>query len=326
MDNPTPNKAQYEAEEWFVRMQSGNLSPEELARFQAWISEDPLHNTEYKKVEDDWETLADLSQDLSSTEPTDGPRQALPYEEDNSPNRTLFHLWPIAACLVLVVTVYFSTGFSSPIEPLQFVSAIGEQKQVTLKDGSEITLNTASTIEVLLTDKKRYIKLKQGEAYFKVAKDPSRPFTVDLDRGTVTALGTEFNIRRNRHLATIVITEGTVKVEESKTRTNLEPNSEVVTLNNQISFDQYGLTKTQEFTDTDILSWKSKTLVFNKKSLHLAIEELNRYLASPVEGVERITKDIYVSGTFDLTDPEEALLAILESNSLSLDKKTRFIK
>ncbi len=332
MDKPSPNQAQQEAEEWFVHMQSNNLSPDDLRKFQEWRSRSPFHNFEYEKVEKDWEILGKLSQDLHSKKPCTPeviPPQNSTYSttkpraKKQQPNR---YYWSAAACILLSVTLFAIVCFDSSPTTEHYVSAIGEQRLISLKDGSQITLNTASSVEISYTKVDRYIKFKYGEAYFEVAKDPSRPFIVGLGQGTVTALGTAFNIRKNRHLATVTITEGAVIVEESKTRTNLEPDSKIVTISNEISFSQYGLSNIRKISNINALSWKNKMLVFNQQPLEYVINELNRYLSTPVTGINKKTKNILISGTFDLSNLEEALLAITNNNALMFDQQTMSIK
>ena len=309
------NEAQIEAEEWFIRLQSGNIPPEEVQRFQQWYNADQSHQLEFNKAEEDWVSLGNLSQNLD----IEKYKGSAPLKHRHS-QTIIFRYSAIAASTLLFVGLMsvFLGGNANKTE--EFITAIGEQKTVHLKDGSIVTLNTASHLEVSYQENARNLKLKKGEAYFVVAKDPSRPFSVDVNRGTVTSLGTEFNIRKTRHLATIVVTEGTVKVEETKTRTNLTPALAKVTVNEQIKFDNKGLSQVKAMQDAGLLSWKEQFFAFDQQPLEAVVLELNRYLTTPIKEISQTIKRTKVSGTFDLTQPEDALHALLLSHALTLDK------
>ncbi len=82
-----------------------------------------------------------------------------------------------------------------------------------MEDGSRITLNTDSQIRVDLTVKERRVELQQGEAFFEVAHDASRPFIVRAGNKRVIAVGTRFSVRREANDVRVVVTEGKVRVE-----------------------------------------------------------------------------------------------------------------
>ena len=89
---------------------------------------------------------------------------------------------------------------------------IGERRTFTFNDGSEVTLNTATRINLDYNEKRRYLRLQQGEALFKVAKDPNRPFVVAIGDRTVVALGTSFLARRDTGTIAVTLIEGKVSV------------------------------------------------------------------------------------------------------------------
>ncbi|MEJ1961315.1 MAG: FecR domain-containing protein [Gammaproteobacteria bacterium] len=73
-----------------------------------------------------------------------------------------------------------------------------------MRDGSAITLNTDSQLRVALTEAERRVDLKQGEAFFEVAKDSTRPFVVEAGRKRVVAVGTKFSVRRDGDFVEVV--------------------------------------------------------------------------------------------------------------------------
>jgi len=110
----------------------------------------------------------------------------------------------VAAVAVLVTGLYFY------LTPQRLQTAVGEQRSVVLGDGSLVTLNTSSSIEVHMAKDRRTVKLLAGEALFEVAHDTKRPFDVTTGDATVRAIGTQFNVDRRAASTTVTVVEGRV--------------------------------------------------------------------------------------------------------------------
>src|SRR6202042_1912925 len=93
-------------------------------------------------------------------------------------------------------------------------TAVGQQRNVTLADGSIVTLNTNTILETDLSRSVRQIYLRKGEAHFQVAHDRSRPFLVHAGDAVVRAVGTEFEVRlrEDKHVE-VLVNEGRVEVQ-----------------------------------------------------------------------------------------------------------------
>src|ERR1700735_5441987 len=89
---------------------------------------------------------------------------------------------------------------------------VGEQRLVTLTDGTHVFLNTATRIAVNFDAHARWVELKSGEALFDVAKKPSWPFIVQAGDRQIKALGTSFVVRRDPTQTAVTLVEGTVSV------------------------------------------------------------------------------------------------------------------
>jgi len=102
---------------------------------------------------------------------------------------------------------------STPDNPLVLTTKRGEVRDVTLADGSVVTLDTNSRLLVWMRPDRRDLELDHGRVHFIVAHDRSRPFTVVADGGATRALGTVFDVeRRNRCEMKVVLFEGQVTV------------------------------------------------------------------------------------------------------------------
>src|SRR5262249_14209034 len=88
-----------------------------------------------------------------------------------------------------------------------------ERLTTRLEDGSQVTPNSDTALETFFTATERRILLKSGQAYFEVAKERNRPFSVEVNGRQVIALGTAFDIRVQPTGAQVTITEGAARVE-----------------------------------------------------------------------------------------------------------------
>jgi transmembrane sensor len=105
-------------------------------------------------------------------------------------------------------------------EPAHLVSTTaGEVKHITLRDGSKVTLGAKTELSVRFDHCARTFLLTRGEALFSVAHDANCPFIVVAGGGAITALGTEFSVRRTLDRVTVQVAEGSVSVQPRDTLT-----------------------------------------------------------------------------------------------------------
>ncbi len=82
-------------------------------------------------------------------------------------------------------------------------TAVGERREFSFADGSQVPLNSGSALNVKFDGRQRTVELLEGELGVEVAKDVQRPFVVRTDQGTVSALGTRFVVRRGDEGTTV---------------------------------------------------------------------------------------------------------------------------
>lgn len=182
------------AAEWFVARRTG-FHPGLERRFQAWLSAYPTHAEDYALCEVLWEASCDAAR----REPEPPPATAA-----RTPWRPVLAagLASLAAAAV-VVWAY---------APQTWSTHVGEQRTILLADGSLVTLNTRTRIDVRLSRHARDIELREGEAFFEVAKDTTRPFTVHTPLGQAQAVGTQFNTYLDGDRLEVTTAAGTVLV------------------------------------------------------------------------------------------------------------------
>jgi transmembrane sensor len=186
----------------------------------------------------------------------------------------------------------------------RYSTPVGGVASIPLRDGSQITLNTASKIRVALTESERHIELQSGEAFFSVAKDPTRPFVVEAGNRRVVAVGTQFSVRRNADDVQVIVTEGKVRLETSGATTEhsaLLSAGEIAELTNTaVALKNEDVLKIE-----DALSWRTGYLTFDDVTLADAVAELNRYNTQKLYIEDPALAEIRISGKFRATNSSD---------------------
>ncbi len=200
---------------------------------------------------------------------------------------------------------------SSPQERL-YETGMGERIEIALEDGSQVTLDTQSRMGVNYTPNQRFVKLYDGRAMFDVAKDVERPFSVEANGRTVTALGTKFDVRSINDEFVVNLVEGRVKVEsqtnddaKDSLTLELEPGYQAVAM----SLTDDPVISPADVTQTT--SWQRGLLVFKNDSLQDAVSEMNRYSTTEIVLADTRTSQLRLSGAFKAGDNQgfsEALI------------------
>jgi transmembrane sensor len=260
-----------EAAAWVARQDTGALDPAAEAEFRSWLATSPAHEDAFNRYSGLWSEFDGLAS---------APRKPAPAN-DGAPWLGRRAIAASAGLLLLVgVTVSTIHLTASP----QLETAIGEQRTVTLKDGSRITLNTNTGLSTDLGETSRRISLDRGEALFEVAHDPSRPFIVETRFGSVRAVGTKFVVRiDDAQGLSVVVTEGRVVVTRSKSRpavrenlqTPVKAGQELETANGRIE-----TLPSQELSRE--LAWRQGDVVFEGETLAQAAAEMQRYTTTRI--------------------------------------------
>jgi len=212
--------------------------------------------------------------------------------------------WLSAACamaVLLVSTLWWA--FMLP-QSTEYRTAKGEQRQVTLADGSSVTLNTDTTMRVELSKTKRRIQLERGEAWFSVFHDEQRPFTVEVANGVVQDIGTEFIINRTAEYVDVSVMEGIVEVGLSDT-SNRRPTGQPAVLRHgeRVSYGRDGhMSPIGLFNQLTAGAWKDGQLIFQATPLQEVLREVSRYRTEDIRLLDQSLANIPVSGVFNIQD------------------------
>lgn len=207
-----------EAAEWFVRLRDERLATKHRERNVRWLKQSPAHIAELLRIQQVYKVLRaakiqnrplDASGEMHSNVVEFTPR--MPLLPEPAPSRSRFASWKIAAamaCLTLSLLVAFVAKMAWPDRTLQ--TELGEWRTVQLADGTQLRIGPDSLLSLSFGDDHRNVRLIRGEARFKVAKDPSRPFFVQSEMVGVLAVGTEFRVSRWGGEDIVAVTEGNV--------------------------------------------------------------------------------------------------------------------
>lgn len=329
---PDRSRTQEEAGLWLVKLDSGELSPEQAAGFRGWLNSSRDNRDMIIELAVLWNNMSVLSE-LSDLFP-------LAKKSDNGiPTSTATKRFPfkraamtaVAAVLVLTLAVFTinlseQEDFRGVVTDSVYATSVGEQAEIKLPDGSETNLNTDSEIKIAFNDDQRNIRLVKGEAHFNVAHDEHRPFVVHAGNGIIRAVGTAFSVHLKDQNVEVIVTEGTVEIASVKEPrhdsfidlNDIAPHKFLTTISAGQSAEYgneniYSVKQVEPEIISRKLSWQRGMLVFEGNMLEDVVEEISRYTDTEIIIRDPDIRDIRVGGYFR-TGETEALLAVLENN------------
>lgn len=302
MNDAGESKAAREAAEWLARLNSRAVSTEDLNAFYEW-RRIPENADAYARGEQIWHETKSLGDDrdiaAAVREALERPRKG-GYREVRLGRRSV-----LVGGIVAMATA--GAGWFFATRSRTFATAVGEQLAVRLDDGSLMRLNTDSKASVRYSARQRQIEISQGQAFFEVRKDPSRPFRVSAAAIEVVALGTRFDVLLGEdEKARVVLAEGRVRVDlapQGRQRLLERPGDALFVRSDRKA----------EIAHVDVealTSWTAGRLIFRGTPLGEAIAEVNRYsrkqivLRAPDLGM------LEVDGVFETGDPEAFVAAL----------------
>ncbi|WP_206483777.1 FecR domain-containing protein [Thalassotalea sp. G2M2-11] len=313
-----------QAKYWVCRLNRG-LTQEDKPLLIAWLNQNPVHHQTLYKVASIFDNISEL-ESLNGIFPLEKPTTFLHVNKVKWLLALVFTSLIVITLLILQQTLMQTDKAPAPLRT--YMTNTGEIKTITLFDGSTITLNTQTKVQVQYTTVHRHIDLLYGEAQFDVEKDASRPFTVTSGTKSFTALGTIFNIQKNNSTdMELVVSEGKVLISEanySAQQLATLIHSEVTKFDSQQIIQQgeksiiedtvqlATATLSNKQSDKE-LAWQQGMLVFSGETLVQALNEISRYSDVEFVLVDEAIKHIPIAGYFKAGDIE-GLLASLSYN------------
>jgi len=297
----TAHQIDAEAADWAARLDRGPLSAEDEAALQGWLDGDARALGAFSRMR----ALALASERARALGPDFDPalfESAATSDSKNIPRRRLMQAGGAIAAAALI-------GAGGAWQFLRyrgrFVTGKGETKVVALQDGSVVTLNTASEIQVSYSGAVRAVELVHGEALFDVAKNKARPFVVTAGDTNVRVVGTSFSVRRiDAAPIQVLVREGVVEVfkpAQGAKPVRISANSMAVAQADDVStIAAMPVPAAQVHRQ---MAWQSGQIAFEGETLAQAAEEFSRYSDTRIVIEDSGLAREEIAGLFKATDP-----------------------
>jgi len=177
-----------------------------------------------------------------------------------------------------------------------YATGKGQKSIVDLPDGTRVTLDVDSAVDVAFTGGRRDVRLLNGRAFFDVAHDRVHPFAVEAGGRVVTALGTQFEVRLTPGSVQVVLAEGSVSVtSKSAPSVKLAPGQAFAARDGAAG-------KVSSADLNKALAWKQGVVEFHDQPLSEAIDLLNRYTRAQIVIKDPRVAALRITGVFKTGD------------------------
>jgi transmembrane sensor len=303
---------------WFARLQGDDVSSQDRRDFQRWLNADPRHTAAWGGVSGTWNKLSSLETDPAFAALRADALGSTDFQWRRLDRRAL----GMAAASLIAVAGGAVLGrrwlggdkgpASAPDEPV-FTTAVGERSTFRLADNSVVTLSTDSAVRVNHWGKERRLTLLRGQAFFHVAKDPSRPFIVAAGDKQVTAVGTAFDVRLEPGKLSVTLVEGRVRIAgaspKGEQRVEMSAGSRFVAADPA----DWAISSIDAAKEA---AWLQGRLVFDGEPLSTVVAEMNRYSERKLALADPALAATPVSGVFK-TGQIDAFVAALKTYGLA---------
>lgn len=295
---------------WSVKLNSGTASAADQQRFQQWRDIDPMHELA-------WQTLHAMEQDFMAIPAHSRQLVANTIALADAQTRTDKQRRPklkvLTICAVTLLGSALLIQQVSPWQtPLHYSTHMGQRAEFTLADGTQLTLNTNSSVDVRYSLLKREIVLNHGEIYLITGHDTDawfghRRFWVDTAQAKFEAIGTRFSVYQHANTTQLHVAEGVVAIRVAQ-----QPEVRAYASD---TYRMQGVAAAPVKTGTrhsDPIAWVEGVVIAKQMRLESLMSELARYQPLPLS-YEDDTGNLTVSGVFQLNrdDPAEHALQTL---------------
>jgi transmembrane sensor len=310
-----------EADRWLARLRSPDCRADDRASFQEWLARHPTHWQAYNHAEHLWLAAAQ-ARDPEMNALADSILLRARQRRQSAPRRARMLGWAAAVVLMFGAVAGVMEGGWLTTKPatLTYSTAIGEIRSFTLPDSSVITLNTDTVLQVSMGTHARAVNLRRGEAQFKVAHDPQRPFTVTTPQVVVTDIGTVFQVRDTGASTEVLLLEGRVQVMPADSRQQAVQRQDLVPGDRLLAKADTPWLRSRANLDA-ANGWVSGRLVFDSTPLRQAVEEFNRYSRRKLRIADRAIGDIRIDGVFNAGDIDSITLALQAAYPLRVEDR-----
>lgn len=260
------------ARSWIIRVAE---EPGAEPACAAWRAEQPAHEHAWQEASTIWRQAAMLGA-------LDRPDWRAEIDGLTQPAWRRYAPWAMAASVVLAVGATF---YMHNLPDFETQTRTAEIRKMSLSDGSRVTLAAASGMAVSYHDSGRRVVLDHGQAFFEVAHDRARPFTVVAGNAEIRVTGTKFDVRRVGDDIQVVVLEGRVEVRKRSLLPSLMAGTpdRVLTAGFRSELAP-GASRFSEEAQTQVPAgeWRTGRLYYSEAPLSDIIADVQRYSTTPI--------------------------------------------
>ncbi|MBB3270344.1 transmembrane sensor [Pseudomonas sp. OG7] len=310
MSRPALDPVSEQAIDWMVELRAATPDEAQLQRFSLWLQQAPAHQQAWSRLEQR------LGHPLAVLHALDqrAPGQAAEARHLlMQPTRTRRDVLGAMASLGLFGAALWGGWRSDTTQGwlADLHTASGERRSFTLADGSRLSLNSASAVDVQFDAGQRLLVLRHGELLIQVARDPLRPLRVRTAQGQVQALGTRFLVSQEEGATRVVVLQHSVRASLANGQwTDLQQGQAALLRNHSIE----RLAGEQQ----QRAAWLEGRLEVLDQPLHVVVDALRPYQRGYIR-LALAARDLRVQGVFPLDQPLQALKALAEALPISVE-------
>lgn len=295
-----------QAADWLMRLSATEVTDADREACLLWQQQHPDHVRAWARAELLVNKLGALP-----------PSLAIPsLDRPDNPNRRAI----INKLAILLAIAPVGWGSWRIVESqgwtADYHTASGEKREIQLADGTQLKLNTATSVDVQFDNQQRFVWLRSGEILVQTAVDTasvSRSFIVGTKQGTLEALGTRFTVYQQKTTTQLGVLEGAVKVMPSEADLSQQI---IVNAGEQISFNRY-IVELPRPLEQAATAWTQGMLLADKMPLGEFVSELGRYRSGMVRCDPTIA-NLPVSGSYPVSDTDLALRMLVSTYPIKL--------
>ncbi|APX65787.1 FecR domain-containing protein [Sphingomonas sp. gentR] len=295
-----------QAADWADRLDT--LSPDERAELGAWLNAASEHRAALSRMVQLlgdpalFDVVEQASRDTAIPPPRARPRRWVASGTVRRRRVAMGLAAGLAAIIAAPFVWHVATPDATPVEQV-YASTVGQQRQVALPDGSDMTLDANSRVAIAFSGSGRDLRLESGAARFEVRHDAARPFAVTTPEGQMVALGTNFSVDRGAG-------HSELRVYRGRVRLTVPGQAAVVVTGGHWAEAGAGRIVVHDFDVARYQGWQDHWLSGDRIRLGDAVARLGRYSTRPIRLADPALTEETFNGRFRLDTPVESLTLI----------------
>lgn len=294
-----------EAARLLLRLKQAGDDPSVARAVAEWVARSDRHASAWAAAEKIWSLTGQIGANhavfRNSAKPRHRPRRGTGHRRQVVAAALAAAL---AACLIVILVPVLKLRLQA-----DYRTGTGDTRIIALKDGSTVQLDTGTSIALADSRDARGVRLLAGRAFFHVAKDPARPFSVTAGDVKVTVTGTRFDVGLTSHAIDVMLAEGTVNARYPQGQVAMAPGE-------HLHFDrQRKLAAMESVPVNAIAAWRRGKLLIEGAPVSAIVDQIRPYFPGLIIVTDGTLASRKVTGAFDLRDPAGALQTIVEPHA-----------